>query len=225
MVRLASFLQPLRPLPRRPRLEPLFLLETTTADADVAQGRQVAGLSMAKQLEDNWCWAAITQAVLKQRLSTSRTQEAIAWRHMERTGKPVCPAPHKRHQNGGTCREGNCTGLCNDEHYLRFALAEWNCYRETLNRPDQYPSFDQVKAEIGANRPVACRIDRGGPGHFVLISGWSIAGGSERVMVLDPAHGVDGGQVPSHEMPFRDFLRFYPFGGGTGSVSHAYGVN
>jgi hypothetical protein len=220
-VPVAAFLGPLESLPT-----PAGSLNLANGAAEAGgRGKDIDGLKMAKQLEDNWCWAAVIQAILERDGATSIAQERIAVDHIRRSGRPRCDSPHRTHRNGLDCQPGACAANCNDLHSLKVVMNERECFRTVLSTHPNELQFQQVKDEVEAERPIACRVDHNGSGHFVLISGWSIGSdGKPRVKVLDPASGADRGQVPSNDMRFRDFLRRYPFSDGTGWVSHSYGV-
>lgn len=219
MPALGSFLHPLQPL--------------ATADTEAGvkvgagdeRGRTISGLAMSGQMAVNWCWAAVTQAVLKKRRGISLSQEAIALRHLALTGNPSCVGPHNQHISGGICSDGSCTGRCNDLHNLRIILTEQGCFRETLST-ESAPEFRHIRDEIDDDRPVLCRIARNGPSHVVLVSGWSKGADEvERVTVLDPADAAAGSPVPSKVMRFSTFVAAYPFPQLTGWVNFSYGVN
>ncbi|HEY0028007.1 MAG TPA: papain-like cysteine protease family protein [Allosphingosinicella sp.] len=187
-------------------------------------GQEVPGLGMTRQLEDNWCWAAVVAAIVNRNAGPPVTQAEIAVDHIRASGRPACTAPHAGHRNGYDCLLSRCQGDCNDFHSLRQVMSERGIFRTDLSLYPAYLDFARVKSEIGSRRPIACRVDHFGTGHFVLIAGWSVGTDGPRVKILDPATGAVGGPVPSTELPFADFLRRYPFALGTGRVTESYGV-
>jgi len=184
------------------------------------------GLGMAGQEETNWCWSAVTQAVLRYLRGTVISQEDIASTHAQRSGKPyVCGPPQRKKTVGGRCADLACQGSCNDAHILRIILKEQGCYDGLLSS-DAAPTFSQIRSEVDAGRPVACRIqwsDSGG--HFVLVSGWTIgADDVERVHVLDPAANEGGRAIVERVLPHTTFASAYTQSGVTGRVNYSYKV-
>jgi hypothetical protein len=183
-------------------------------------------LRMAGQEETNWCWSAVTQAVLLFLRGKALTQEEIASEHARQSGKPyVCGPPNRKKTLGGNCSDAACHGSCNDAHILRIVLKEQGCYGGLLSS-DAAPSFAQIQAEIDSGRPVACRIHwSGGGGHFVLVSGWTIgADGVERVHILDPAANEGGRAIVERILPLTSFAQAYTQSGVAGRVNYSYKV-
>ena len=192
--------------------------------AGAPEQAKLDALVMSGQEEVNWCWAAVTQAVLKFRHGREISQEDIASDHARRTGKKyLCAAPHRRKVLGGACGDGSCTGSCNDNHLLRIVLAEQGCLRDVLTAKAA-PSFDAVRAEIDSGRPLACRVQwQPTGGHFILVSGWSIgADRARRVHVLDPASNQGGKTIAERILPYDTFASGYTQSGLRGRINYSY---
>lgn len=189
--------------------------------------RRLDGLAMLGQEEDNWCWSAVTQAILNFVHGRGLSQQDIASEHARRTGKSfVCVPPHRKKIAKGACGDGRCTGSCNDNHFLRIIMAEHRCFRDILTA-EAAPTFSQFRDEIDAGRPVACRLQWRRPrgGHFVLVTGWTVGADQvERVHVLDPASNEGGRQIVERILPHSSFVSGYTQSGLTGDVNFSYRV-
>lgn len=188
----------------------------------------VPGLALVGQEETNWCWSAVTQAILRYRRGTARTQEQIATEHAARSGKPyTCAPPERKKAAGRACADVACQATCNDAHILRVVLAEQGCFEATLTSGSA-PSFQLIRDEIDARRPVPCRVQwsgAGGGGHFIIVSGWTIgADGVERVHVLDPAANEGGRSIAERIMPWTTFAGAYVQSGVSGKINFSYRV-
>lgn len=149
---------------------------------------------MPKQLEELWCWAAVSVAVDQYFAPESTlTQCAVAGRVFRRE----------------CCAEAE---PCNQATSLATAL-------ETIDRRPRRLghelAFGEIRAEIDAGRPVCVRIGwRGGGGHFVVIHGyWVSPSGVPHVDVADPL-------FPSGRWTYDDFVSAYQ----NGEVAHGGGV-
>lgn len=214
------FLGRLTPLPaRRAAAEPL----------GVGSNGDLATYGMTCQEQSNWCWAAVTQAVLAAR-SVSETQEAVATGHIQASGRPQgCAPPNDGVVGAGACGMGvTCTTPCNGPHSLGAVLGERQLLQGYLSQGAAV-SFAQVVSEISQRRkPVPCRIDwNGAGGHFVTIIAWrETANGQRFVTVLDPlVPGLRAGAASRREIAFGDFIARYQSGsGGVGTNNYAYAV-
>lgn len=183
-------------------------------------------LAMDGQEETNWCWSAVTQAVLAFRLSRQVSQQDIATEHAVRSGKAyTCAPPHRKKTAGGQCADTACLGSCNDAHILRVVLAEHGCFHSTVSN-ESAPSFTQIRAEVNAGRPLPCRVQWNiGGGHFIIVAGWSVgADGIERVHVLDPASNEGGEAIIERRIPYSTFVGDYELSGLTGHINYSYRV-
>jgi hypothetical protein len=181
---------------------------------------------MMGQEEINWCWSAVTQTIAAFRHGRSSTQEEIASKHAEQSGKPYrCAPPNRSHTGGGQCSSAAaCSATCNDPHVLRRILEEQGLYDQTLSS-NAAPSFEQIQAEVNAQRPLPCRVQwNGGGGHFILVSGWSVdASGKRRVHVLDPAANEGGETIVERALTYDQFTS-YALSGVSGSINFSYRV-
>lgn len=139
---------------------------------------ELSGLTLQHQHKDQWCWAAVTQAVCSFFGNSAATQESIV--------SQVLNMPE--------CGDSPAPDACNLPFPLEFAL-------QTMQR-----SFDRVGvlafAELqrqidGLRRPVAICLAFAGPlgttNHYCLIKGCLVVGAAPQVTVLDPAP-VSGGE-------------------------------
>lgn len=189
---------------------------------------QVLAVHMSLQEETNWCWAAVTQAVLRFSKKIDISQEAIASNHSRLTGKSYdCSQRHRRKQTlRKKCGDANCLGACNDAHILRIILAEHGSFDRTLTS-NAAPTFDHIRTEIAAKRPLPCRVQwRPRGGHFVLITGWQYGVDDvERVRVLDPAWNEGGSSVIERTIAYDDLAHRYRGTLGNGFINFSYRIS
>jgi hypothetical protein len=90
---------------------------------------------------------------------------------------------------------------CNEPQVLAELLQTIGAWRTTLNRP---LTFDEVRQEIDADRPLCVRIEwPSGGGHAVVIRGYRVlASGALQVYVADPLY-------PSSLVDFDEFTFSY----------------
>lgn len=188
--------------------------------------RSLPGLAMTGQEETNWCWSAVTQAVLGFLRGAAPSQEAVASDHARHSGKLyTCAPPERKKTAGRACADVACQASCNDAHILRVVLNEQGCFDSVISA-NSPPTFQQIQTEIDAGRPVPCRIQWNvGGGHFIIVSGWTVgADGIERVHVLDPASNEGAKSIVEQVMPHISFATAYEQSGVTGTVNYSYRV-
>ena len=128
--------------------------------------------TMEHQLQTQWCWAATSVSVVKYyRPSSGWTQCAMV--NAER-GPTTC------------CVDGS-SDACNQPNVLDSPLQRARVLDHMQNGE---VSYDAIKGEIDAGRPLCWRIGwSGGGGHFAVIEGYRIFG-EEWVAVDDPWYGA-----------------------------------
>jgi hypothetical protein len=156
--------------------------------------RQLA-FNMQMQTETNWCWAA-----------TSTSVSHFYWF--------LSPWTQCQVANGelgfSDCCDSPVPSACNVPWFLDRALTRTNTFVSMMSGQ---ASFQQVRDEIDAGRPVGARIGwGGGGGHFMVIYGYSLVLGMEYFDIDDPIYGK------SH-LSVTDFASNYQ---GSGSWTHTY---
>ncbi len=169
------------------------LLRELTWLGRLIQSKQLP-FTMQAQTETNWCWAA-----------TSTSVSHFYWF--------LSPWTQCRVANDELSRSDCCSGTvpsgCNVAWYLDRALTRTNNFI-SITGP---VSFQQVRDEIDAGRPVGARIGwSGGGGHFMVIYGYSLVVGTEYFDIDDPIYGK------SH-LTVADFSSNYQ---GSGTWTHTY---
>ncbi|MDT8274834.1 papain-like cysteine protease family protein [Roseomonas mucosa] len=111
----------------------------------------------------NWCWVAVTQALLARRTNKSASQNWIAQNH----------APAPQGGNLPQCTAQNCPGERDAPHSLRNLLLQHD-----LLSPGGFLrgplDFAMVRWEIDHGRPIPCRIGWAtGGAHFVCLAGYA----------------------------------------------------
>jgi Papain-like cysteine protease AvrRpt2 len=151
-------------------------------------------LAMQHQLQDNWCWAAVSTSIAGFFGVTTWTQ---------------CSVVSKEVDDASCCSNGS-SSACNVPWRLDKALRRVNALKKKSGgMPDDLKG---VRREIDAGRPVCVRIGwSGGGGHFIAIEGYRADDAS--VAVEDPWHG-------SSDVPLAHFRtgRYQ----GTGAWTHTY---
>ena len=127
-------------------------------------------LNMQAQTQSNWCWAATSTSVNRFYFTSTWTQCRVANAELGLSGCCNSPVP----------------SACNVPWYLDRALTRTGNF-VSMEGPI---SFDRVKAEIDAGRPVGVRVGwSGGGGHFLIIEGYSRVGASTFFDLDDPIYG------------------------------------
>lgn len=150
--------------------------------------------NMEAQTQSNWCWAATATSVSHfYWLLSTWTQCRVATGELPPNNCCASPVP----------------SACNVPWYLDRALRRTNNF-VSITAP---VSFQAVRDEIDAGRPVGARIGwSGGGGHFMVIYGYSTVGGTDYFDIDDPIYGK------SH-LTVATFSNSYQ---GSGTWTHSY---
>jgi Papain-like cysteine protease AvrRpt2 len=150
-------------------------------------------LGVQRQLQTQWCWAAVSTSIAHYFGATDWTQCAVV---SEELDEDSC------------CRNGS-SKACNRPWKLDRALDRVDAFRrKEQGIPDD---LDEVRREIDAGRPVGIRIGwRGGGGHFVVIEGYR--NDEYGVAIEDPWHGAS-------DVPLAHLSGRYQ---GSGAWTHTY---
>jgi hypothetical protein len=169
-----------------------LLREVTLLDK-LFQSKQL-DFNMEAQTQSNWCWAATATSVSHFYWFLSNwTQCLVANAELNLKGCCKSPVP----------------GACNVPWFLDRALTQTKNF-VSITGPI---TFQQVRTEIDAGRPVGARIGwSGGGGHFMVIYGYSSIAGTDYLDIDDPIYGK------SH-LTVADFSSNYQ---GSGSWTHSY---
>jgi Peptidase_C39 like family len=170
-----------------------------TADAiggAPTQWQLLSSFEIQHQLQENWCWAAVTSSVARFFDASSPWKQCAIVNEL--LGQP------------SLCCGANGSGMnCNKPWYLDKAL-------ERLNNLNSFGSgagtLAQLQAEIDSGRPIGVRIGWNAfSGHFVVIDGYS-ANDNGYVNVRDPWFG-------DSTCEYQEFVERYR---GTGAWTHSY---
>lgn len=128
------------------------------------------GLRMQQQLEDEWCWAAVsTSLALFFQPSSPWTQCEVVNAEL---GQTTC------------CQDGG-SSLCNQPWDLTKAL---QLVRHWLDDFEEEPSVSGIAEQLTMRRPVCLCINwTGGGGHFVSVDGIDEKAG--QLHIADPLFG------------------------------------
>lgn len=149
------------------------LARALRAAASVAEGRRSLAVALQDQLQSNWCWAACTCSTSAFFDPASRWGQCVLVN--AELGRNTC------------CAQGG-SAECNVPWYLDRALQRTGNLGSRVSGPE---TWETVRREIDAGRPVGARIGwAGGGGHFVLLTGYWTASGQEEVEVQDPMTGL-----------------------------------
>ena len=150
--------------------------------------------TMEAQTQTNWCWAATATSVSHfYWLWSTWTQCKVANGELGRSD----------------CCSASVPSACNVPWYLDRALTRTKNFVSIMGQA----TFQQVRDEIDAGRPVGARIGwSGGGGHFMVIYGYSVVAGVDYFDIDDPIYGK------SH-LTASDFASSYQ---GSGSWTHTY---
>lgn len=169
------------------------LLREISIIGKLVVSRQLA-FDMQLQTQSNWCWAATATSVSHfYWLWSTWTQCNVANGELGRSD----------------CCNSAVPSACNVPWWLDRALTRTNNFVSMMGQA----SFQQVRSEIDAGRPVGARIGwNGGGGHFMVIYGYSLVVGVEYFDIDDPIYGK------SH-LTVSDFASNYQ---GSGTWTHTY---
>ena len=134
-------------------------------------------LTMQKQAQTNWCWAAVTSSVANF-LSAENPEGALT----------QCQIACKV-LSVDTCCEDGSSEECNCNSLLEIGLASVG---HLNGAPYNGPiAFDSIKAQISApyRVPIGVRVSNGTQGHFLLIIGFDDDNDNQWVDVSDPLYG------------------------------------
>jgi hypothetical protein len=154
--------------------------------------------AMAKQSQENWCWATVAASVSNYYHNNGSSGFTPCLLANVQLGATTC------------CFDGS-TPQCNQAWYLDRALVETDNYYTYFPRA---ATQIEVQTEILSSRPLGVRIgwaNSGGRGHFVAIDGFSYP--SYVLSVQDPESGT------STTLDYNTFLTAYR---GTGQWTHSY---
>jgi hypothetical protein len=170
------------------------LLQEIIISGKLFSSKQLA-FDMQMQTQSNWCWAAT---------STSVSHFYWFWSTWTQCRVANGELGHS------DCCNSSVPSACNVPWYLDRALTRTHNFVSIIG---QQASFQQVREEIDAGRPVWARIGwNGGGGHFMVIYGYSRFLGMEYFDIDDPIYGK------SH-LAVSDFANNYQ---GSGTWTHTY---
>ena len=142
------------------------------AGSVAASSDAIPGFTVPHQEQDNWCWAAVSVGVDSCYGGGNWTQCRLAGAEL---GLGCCSTPFPNGCDAPFYLDRSLTGVGRFDRYVHGSAV-----------------YSTVQTEIGARRPLCCRIQWSVGGHFVAISDWSIdAKGTEYVGVQDPDNGYN----------------------------------
>jgi papain like cysteine protease AvrRpt2 len=170
------------------------------ADRDLGEAPRAAlpswvrlNFAVQHQLQDQWCWAAVSTSIAVHYGSSRWTQCSVVNSELGQS----------------TCCEDGSAGACNQPWYLDRALKRVGALGKVEKGKPK--NLDKVRKEIDGRRPVGIRIGwSGGGGHFVTIEGYRSDSGT--IAIEDPWYGAS-------DVPFGAMAGSYQ---GSGSWTHTY---
>ncbi len=140
-------------------------------------GQAIATFTVESQLQAYWCWAAVGSSVADVFGTAGWSQCTIATAEFAPNGWACCGA------------DAADTARCNQAWHLDLALERVGHFDRMTGAAT---AFTDIQAEVGAGRPLGCRIAWAGSGaHFVAIGGWSIdSSGVQYLDIEDPYLGL-----------------------------------
>lgn len=141
------------------------------ATIEVPPAARTLDLTMQKQRQDEWCWAAVSTSV------TLFYAPASPWTQ--------CTVVNAGLKQTGCCQDG-ASPSCNVAWFLDQALTIVGHLNQDFAGK---LAMDLIAKEIDAGRPVGLCIDwTGGGGHFVAIDGYDLA--TQMIDVKDSIFGA-----------------------------------
>jgi hypothetical protein len=167
-----AFLGPLRSI-RIPdvRIRKAAMFEVWATVAATPSAKRILGLFMQTQQNENWCWAAVVQAVLSTKVQPIPTQESIVSKHLDQQCRVA--APDLVGARVG-CSSSPCIGSCNGFHNPFMSLQEQGLSPVIISNIPDPPTFNMIMTEILSNRPIVCMFTPmdNSAGHCIVISGF-----------------------------------------------------
>jgi hypothetical protein len=134
-------------------------------------------LKIEKQVEKEWCWAAVSASVHKFLLGIAQTQCEVASAVLNRK----------------CCTEAASSKECNHPWAIEPVLRSYGLLR--LGDPVEQLTFDEIRTEIDAGHPIPVLIkwmnngQIGPDGHFITITGYRVTPGNKHfVAISDPLY-------------------------------------
>ncbi len=151
--------------------------------ADVGPASRVLAIHVARQANNNWCWAAVTEALLGVRRTPRRSQCQVASKVLNRK----CCGPGK--------------SSCDDAAVMLDVLQTMELLQDA-HSGSSTPEF--VRDHIDQGFPLVAQMKpNAGKGHVVLITGYRQLTDTLNLFVCDPATGSRG------EFAFDEFRTAY----------------
>jgi len=190
--------KPVKTFRRRPLIA-LLLLVTVVATLAIPSGSagkpktvglKTLDIELRRQNTPVWCWAA-TIAMVVQYLKNRNLEDCEVLSIYDRAlgGRGLCcQGARECLRTGQTSEMGAILGRIFDVHgrYIPRAL-----------------SFDEVVANIDADKPMIAGLQKGPSGHVVVIAGYDTS--DNTIKVLDPMHG-------EHWVPYNVLIANWQLG-------------
>lgn len=135
-------------------------------------GGHVNNLVVCTQQLENWCWATVTQSVIRDRKGTELSQASIASAHSGR----ICGLQDVPSGEQVDCDARPCPAACNDRHALENLLKEYDVWSLSHWLGDPTNREQEIRAEIDQQRPVPIMLyvqTNVELIHFAMIGGYS----------------------------------------------------
>jgi hypothetical protein len=162
-------------------------------EGGAAPVEKVLPMIIGGQEQDNWCWAAVSNAISKFYGSKEWSQCKIA----------------SAIKGGNCCGSSGSAAPCNEYGKLHEALTLTGNFvrKEMIDQLGSWPviKFTSLRAEIDNERPVGTRVQWvSNAAHFQAIRGYTVGvSGTPYIHVTDSIY-------KETTLPFADFGRKYP---------------
>jgi hypothetical protein len=170
------------PRPDAPEtVTPGELLLPLDGGVPVAGQPKVLSIAPVRQAQRKWCWAACVEMLLNH-FQRHQDQCSIVGRKRDEVLPEVCCGV-----NEADFENEGCEPLVMRDVWMKFNISA-EAHLATNGTPGRL-TFDEIKTEINAERPVEVGIkwnDDIGGGHAVIIKGWDSINGEDAVWVNDP---------------------------------------
>ena len=169
--------------------------ERVPASDSLLSQMPILNFELPLQEHSNWCWAAVTAAIVHFFTPESQVRQCgIAHDELDLR---CCEDPERK---------------CNQVHRLQLPLARIGRLRG--QQKQGVLSFNEIREEIDAGRPICVRVGwNGGGGHFVVISGYDVLPKMGEVVIIDDP------QAGQSRLTYDAFLSRYRK---SGSWTHTY---
>lgn len=199
------------------------MFEVWATVAATPKVKRISGFTMQTQQNENWCWAAVTQAVLSMKAPPVPTQQSIVNTHLNQQCLVATSDPAGAVVG---CSQRPCIGSCNGFHDPAMALQEQGLSPVEVSSVADPPTFNLIINEIVGNHPIVCMFTpmNDSSGHCIVITGYETDLSGQKFVYVHYPLWEGGGLRPLGEEKFlyENLVMRTVLGGVEGRITWSY---